>query len=53
MANAKEPEIGKYIDPLTDWGFRHLFGQEPTKKILIEFLNDLFQGEDYRKSFLQ
>lgn len=41
------PTIGKFIDPLTDFGFRHLFGQEPNKEILIEFLNDLFQGEKH------
>ena len=47
MTNSEEPKIGKFIDPLTDWGFRHLFGQEPNKKILKEFLNDLFQGEKH------
>jgi len=47
MTNMKEPKIGKYIDPLTDWGFRHLFGQEPNKEILKAFLNDLFQGEKH------
>ncbi|WP_262249591.1 Rpn family recombination-promoting nuclease/putative transposase, partial [Parapedobacter soli] len=47
MTDAKEPKIGKFIDPLTDWGFRHLFGQGPNKEILIEFLNDLFQGEKH------
>ena len=38
-------EVGRYIDPLTDFGFKHLFCSEPDKDILIEFLNDLFQGE--------
>jgi len=47
MTNTKEPKVGKFIDPLTDWGFRHLFGQEPNKEILKEFLNDLFQGEKH------
>lgn len=37
--------MGKFIDPLTDWGFKRLFGSEPTKDILIAFLNDLFAGE--------
>ncbi|TKC08816.1 Rpn family recombination-promoting nuclease/putative transposase [Pedobacter frigoris] len=37
----------RFIDPLTDFGFKHLFGREPDKDILIEFLNDLFQGEKY------
>lgn len=35
----------RYIDPLTDFGFKHIFGSEPNKDILIEFLNALFQGE--------
>lgn len=37
--------MGRYIDPLTDWGFKRLFGSEPNKEILIAFLNDLFAGE--------
>lgn len=36
---------GKFIDPLSDYGFRRYFGSEPNKEILIEFLNDLFEGE--------
>ena len=35
----------KYIDPLTDFGFKRLFGSEPDKDIMIEFLNALFEGE--------
>ena len=31
----------KYIDPLTDFGFKHIFGREKHKKFLISFLNDL------------
>jgi len=37
--------MGRYFDPLTDWSFKRLFGGEPGKEILIEFLNDLFAGE--------
>ena len=33
--------------PTRGLGFRHLFGQEPNKEILIEFLNDLFQGKKH------
>ncbi|WP_437393131.1 hypothetical protein [Olivibacter jilunii] len=32
---------GGFIDPLSDFGFRHYFDSEPNKEILIEFLNDL------------
>ena len=37
--------LEKYIDPLTDFGFKRLFGSEPDKDIMIEFLNALFEGE--------
>lgn len=36
---------GRFIDPLSDFGFKHLFGNEPNKDILIDFLNQLFKGE--------
>jgi predicted transposase/invertase (TIGR01784 family) len=31
----------KYIDPFTDFGFKHIFGTEKNKKFLISFLNNL------------
>ena len=31
----------KYIDPFTDFGFKHIFGTEENKRFLISFLNDL------------
>lgn len=37
--------MGKFINPFTDWGFKHIFGQEITKELLLSFLNDLFAGE--------
>lgn len=40
-------KTGRYIDPLTDWGFKHLFGSEPNKDILKDLLNELFKGEKY------
>lgn len=38
--------IGTFIDPLTDFGFKHLFGREPSKELLIDFLNELLQGKE-------
>ncbi|WP_242457713.1 Rpn family recombination-promoting nuclease/putative transposase [Pedobacter sp. BS3] len=38
------PLIGRYIDPLTDFGFKRIFGSEPNKDLLIAILNELFQG---------
>lgn len=31
----------KYINPLTDFGFKKLFGSEPNKDLLINFLNQI------------
>lgn len=31
----------KYINPLTDFGFKRLFGTEPNKALLIDFLNQI------------
>ncbi len=31
----------RYIDPLTDFGFKKLFGTEPNKMLLIDFLNQI------------
>lgn len=31
----------KYVNPLTDFGFKKLFGSEPNKALLIDFLNQI------------
>lgn len=31
----------RYINPLTDFGFKKLFGSEPNKDLLIDFLNEI------------
>ena len=35
----------KYISPFTDFGFKKLFGSEPNKDLLIDFLNELLRKE--------
>lgn len=35
----------RYINPLTDFGFKRLFGSEFNKELLISFLNTLLDGE--------
>ncbi len=35
----------KYISPFTDFGFKRLFGSEPNKDILIDFLNELLKKD--------
>ena len=32
---------GRYVNPLTDFGFKKLFGTEPNKVLLIDFLNQI------------
>jgi predicted transposase/invertase (TIGR01784 family) len=36
---------GKYINPFTDFGFKKLFGEEISKDLLINFLNQLLPSE--------
>jgi len=35
----------RYINPFTDFGFKKLFGEEPNKDLLMDFLNQLLQEE--------
>lgn len=41
MTNFKE----RYINPFTDYGFKKLFGEEPNKDLLLDFLNELLKHE--------
>ncbi|GHT18502.1 hypothetical protein AGMMS4957_00920 [Bacteroidia bacterium] len=34
-----------YINPLTDFGFKKLFGTEHNKELLIDFLNEIIKEE--------
>ncbi len=45
----------KYINPFTDYGFKRLFGEEPNKDLLLDFLNELLkekEGEIIEISYL-
>lgn len=44
MSDFKE----KYINPFTDYGFKRLFGEEPNKDLLLDFLNELLKEEQGR-----
>ena len=35
----------KYVNPFTDFGFKRIFGEEPHKDLLIDFLNELLKEE--------
>jgi hypothetical protein len=46
----------KYINPFTDYGFKRLFGEEPNKDLLLDFLNELLkeeQGEIIELTYLK
>jgi predicted transposase/invertase (TIGR01784 family) len=38
----------KYVNPFTDFGFKKLFGSEPNKELLIDFLNEVVLPEQRR-----
>ncbi len=46
------PPMGRFIDPLTDFGFKKIFGSEPNKDLLIAFLNELFKGRKVIKDLV-
>ena len=39
----------RYISLLTDFGFKRIFGSDPNKELLVNFLNSLFDGEEVIK----
>ena len=39
-------DVGIYINPLTDFGFKRIFGTEANKDLLIDFLNTVLHLED-------
>ncbi len=39
------PQQAKYINPFTDYGFKRIFGEEPNKDLLKDFLNELLREE--------
>ena len=41
-------EREKYINPFTDFGFKRLFGEEPNKDLLLDFLNELLKNQQGR-----
>ncbi|MBB6129268.1 Rpn family recombination-promoting nuclease/putative transposase [Mucilaginibacter lappiensis] len=38
------PKKTKYIDLMTDFGFKRIFGTDPNRDLLIAFLNEVFRG---------
>lgn len=37
--------MGTFINPMTAFGFKYLFGREDSKDFLIDFLNNLLKDE--------
>ncbi len=46
----KQPS--RYIDLTTDYGFKRIFGTEVNKDLLMDFLNELFQGKKIIKDLV-
>ena len=42
--------ISKYVNPYTDFGFKKLFGEEGSKDLLIDFLNQLLPAHHQIKA---
>ncbi len=40
----------KFINPFTDFGFKKIFGSEPNKDLLIDFLNELLKTKEKIKN---
>jgi predicted transposase/invertase (TIGR01784 family) len=38
--------MGRFVNPFTDTGFKILFGQDISKPLLIDFLNNLLKGSE-------
>ena len=47
---SKKMDAGRYINPYTDYGFKHLFGTEPNKDLTLALVNALLQGKEVIKS---
>ena len=43
-----EEFVQKYVNPFTDFGFKKLFGEEPNKDLLLDFLNQLLKEQEGR-----
>ena len=39
--------MSRFINPFTEMGFKRIFGQEENKDLLIDFLNNLLEGEHH------
>ena len=38
----------RYVNPFTDFGFKKLFGEEPNKDLLLDFLNAVLEKQEGR-----
>ncbi len=39
--------MARFINPFTDIGFKRIFGQEVSKPLILDFLNNLLEGEEH------
>jgi len=45
-SHSPPPDIGVYVNPFTDFGFKRIFGQPMSRDILIDFLNEVLAGRE-------
>jgi len=45
-SHSPQPDIGVYVNPFTDFGFKRIFGQPVSRDILIDFLNEVLAGRE-------
>jgi len=45
--NSFAPGTPKFINPFTDFGFKKIFGEEPNKDLLMDFLNELLRPQNF------
>lgn len=39
-------QADRYLNPFTDFGFKRLFGEEPQRELLLNFLNELLHEKE-------
>lgn len=50
--HSKKNGLSRFIDPYSDFGFKHIFGKAPNRHLLIKFLNSIFEGPKSTSSLL-
>jgi len=46
VSMTRSSQRDRFIHPFTDYGFKRLFGEEPNKDLLLDFLNELLHEQE-------